>query len=70
MRFIKRVLYYLALLLAGGFFGYGVTAMCALLIQKICAGAATVHRLSLAPLVPLVLLLGALLLAALDEVER
>lgn len=67
MRFIKRVLYYLALLLAGGFFGCGVSAMYALLIQKICAGAATVHRLSL---VPLVLLAGALLLAALDEVER
>lgn len=64
MRFIKRVLYYLALLLAGGFFGCGVTAMCALLIQKICAGAATVHRLSL---VPLVLLIGALLLAALEK---
>lgn len=69
MRFIKRVLHYLALLLAGGFFGCGVTTMCALLIQKICAGAATVHRLSLVPLV-LVLLVGALLLAALDEVER
>lgn len=64
MRFIKRVLHYLALLLVGGFFGYGVSTMCALLIQKICAGAATVHRLSL---VPLVLLFGALLLAALDE---
>lgn len=44
-----------------------MSAMFALLIQKICAGAATVHRLSL---VPLVLMLGALLLAALDEVER
>lgn len=69
MRFIKRVVHYLALLLAGGFFGCGVSTMCALLIQKICAGAATVHRLSLVPLV-LVLLVGALLLAALDEVER
>lgn len=69
MRFIKRVLHYLALLLAGGFFGCGVSTMCALLIQKICAGAATVHRLSFVPLV-LVLLVGALLLAALDEVER
>lgn len=69
MRFIKRALHYLALLLAGGFFGCGVSTMCALLIQKICAGAATVHRLSLVPLV-LVLLVGALLLAALDEVER
>ena len=67
MRFIKRVVHYLALLLAGGFFGCGVTTMCALLIQKICAGAATVHRLSLVPLV-LVLLVGALLLAVLDEV--
>lgn len=67
MRFIKRVLHYLALLLACGFFGFGVSAMFALLIQKICAGAATVHRLSF---VPLVLMLGALLLAALDEVER
>lgn len=64
MRFIKRMLYYLALLLEGMFFGYGVCAMCALLVQKICAGAATVHRLSF---VPLVLLAGALLLAALDE---
>lgn len=69
MRFIKRVVHYLALLLAGGFFGCGVSAMFALLIQKICAGAATVHRLSLVPLV-LVLLVGALLLAALDEVKR
>ena len=69
MRFIKRVLHYFALLLAGGFFGCGVSTMCALLIQKICAGAATVHRLSLVPLV-LVLLVGALLLAALDEVEK
>lgn len=69
MRFIKRVVHYLALLLAGGFFGCGVSTMCALLIQKICAGAATVHRLSLVPLV-LVLLVGALLLAALDEVEK
>ena len=69
MRFIKRVLHYLALLLAGGFFGCGVSTMCALLIQKICAGAATAHRLSLVPLV-LVLLVGALLLAALDEVKR
>lgn len=67
MRFIKRVVHYLALLLAGGFFGCGVSTMCALLIQKICAGAATVHRLSLVPLV-LVLLVGALLLAVLDEV--
>lgn len=67
MRFIKRVVHYLALLLAGGFFGCGVSTMCALLIQKICAGAETVHRLSLVPLV-LVLLVGALLLAALDEV--
>lgn len=67
MRFIKRVLHYLALLLEGGFFGCGVSTMCALLIQKICAGAATVHRLSLVPLV-LVLLVGALLLAVLDEV--
>lgn len=67
MRFIKRVLLYLALLLAGGFFGCGVSTMCVLLIQKICAGAATVHRLSLVPLV-LVLLVGALLLAVLDEV--
>lgn len=67
MRFIKRVVLYLALLLAGGFFGCGVSTMCALLIQKICAGAATVHRLSLVPLV-LVLLVGALLLAVLDEV--
>lgn len=69
MRFIKRVVLYLALLLAGGFFGCGVSTMCALLIPKICAGAATVHRLSLVPLV-LVLLVGALLLAALDEVKR
>ena len=67
MRFIKRAVHYLALLLAGGFFGCGVSTMCALLIQKICAGAATVHRLSLVPLV-LVLLVGALLLAVLDEV--
>ena len=67
MRFIKRVVLYLALLLAGGFFGCGVSTMCALLFPKICAGAATVHRLSF---VPLVLMLGALLLAALDEVER
>ena len=67
MRFIKRVVLYLALLLAGGFFGCGVSTMCALLIQKICAGAVTVHRLSLVPLV-LVLLVGALLLAVLDEV--
>lgn len=68
MRFIKRVLHYLALLLVGGFFGYGVCAVCALLIQKTHAGAATISRLSFEPL--LVLLLGALLLAALDEVER
>lgn len=63
MRFIKRVLHYLAILLGGMFFGYGVCAMCALLVHKICAGA-TVHRLSF---VPLVFLSGALLLAALDE---
>ncbi len=31
MRFIKRVVHYLALLLAGGFFGCGVSTMCALL---------------------------------------
>lgn len=63
MRFIKRVLHYLALLLSGMFLGYGVCAICELLIHKLCAGA-TVHRLSF---VPLVLMLGALLLAALDE---
>lgn len=63
MRFIKRVLHYLALLLAGMFFGYGVCAICVLLIHKLCAGA-TVDRLSF---VPLVLLVGALLLAALEK---
>ena len=62
MQFIKRVLHYLVLLLEGMFFGYGVCTMCALLIHKLCAG--SVHRLSF---VPLVLLAGALLLAALDE---
>ena len=35
MRFIKRVLHYLALLLAGGFFGCGVSTMCALLALNI-----------------------------------
>lgn len=66
MQFIKRVLHYLALLLGGMFFGCGVCTICELLIQKICAGA-TVHRLSF---VPLVLLAGSLLLAALDEERR
>lgn len=66
MRFIKRVLHYLALLLAGGLFGCGVSTVCVRLVEKNYAGAATVNRLSL---VPLVLLAGALLLAALDENE-
>lgn len=64
MRYIKRALRNLALLLAGALFGCGVCAGVAWLVQQIRANAVTAAQL--APL-PLAMLVTALLLAALER---
>lgn len=64
MRYIKRVLRNLALLLAAALFGTGVCAGVQWLIQQIRAGTETVQHLAF---LPLVLLITALALAALEK---
>lgn len=64
MRYIKRVLHNLALLLVGALFGCGVCAGVQWLIQQIRAGTETVQHLMC---LPVALLIAALTLAALEK---
>lgn len=64
MRYIKRALRNLALLLAGALFGCGVCAGVAWLVQQIRYATVTAAQLAL---LPLAMLVTALLLAALER---